>query len=366
MQRAQSAIEFLSTYSFVFLILAVSLSLLLLFASIPKSTLPLECTFYSGFSCVDASYYNTSFGSQLIVVGTDTEPGIINVSSFSAYLNYYQSANAFCVPKLITAGQNFYCVANFTVPSTLGSTYSGTFQLTAKYCTNSPSIVSILNCTTPTPITYDGAVQLQAGAYSSSFFINLPYPPYIYCVGGSLDNAYYAPISNRGIGSWTSTNSYSGGVSLQYAGCSIYENYIYCVGSNSGSESQAYYAKINSNGIVGWTLTTNAPDKINNEGCSIASGSIYCVGSDTGSGAQAYYASVSANGIGNWVATTSYPIQFQNAGCSTYRNYIYCVGSTTGTANQVYFAPIHNPGIGTWTATTSYPVQIQHCWMLNL
>jgi len=359
MQRAQSAIEFLSTYSFVFLILAVMLALLLLFASIPKSTIPFECSFYSGFNCVDTSYYNTSSGSQLIIVGTDREPGVINISAFSSYLNYYQSTNGYCVPKLLTAGQSFYCVANFTTGSTLGSTYTGTFQLVAKYCAGAPGSLSALNCTaSAASITYGGSVQLQGGAYSSGFFINLPYPPYIYCVGGSQNKAYYAPISGGGIGSWTSTNSYTGGVSLQYAGCSIYGSYIYCVGSNSGSGSQAYYAKINSNGIMGWKLTTNAPVKVNNEGCSVYSGYIYCVGSDTGAENQAYYASLSSNGIGNWIATSTYPIQFQNAGCSIYRNYIYCVGGAASPSNQVYYAPVRNPGIGTWAATTSYPVQM--------
>lgn len=200
MQRAQSAIEFLTTYSFVFLILAVSLALLLLFASIPKSTVPLECAFYSGFSCTDAAYYNTSTGSQLVVVGTDTQPGSMNVSTFNSYLNYGQSIGGYCVPKLITAGQSFYCVANFTTSANLGSTYMGTFQVGAKYCGGEPPSVSILNCSAPTSITYGGSVQLQGSAYSSSFFINLPYPPDIYCVGGAQNNAYYAPISPSGIG----------------------------------------------------------------------------------------------------------------------------------------------------------------------
>ncbi|EQD37031.1 hypothetical protein B2A_11905, partial [mine drainage metagenome] len=61
--RSQSALEFLSTYAFVFLILAVVISLLFIFASLPRSLLPSQCTFYSGFTCVQAIYtINTTAG----------------------------------------------------------------------------------------------------------------------------------------------------------------------------------------------------------------------------------------------------------------------------------------------------------------
>ena len=360
MQKAQSAIEFLSTYSFVFLILAVALALLLLFASIPKSTIPFECSFYSGFSCVDAAYYNTSSGAQLVIVGTDMQPGTVNISAFSAYLNYYQSTGGYCTPRLLAAGQSFYCVANFAGSPTLGNTYTGTFQLTAKYCAGAPGSLSSLNCTATTAITYGGAVQLQASLYSPSFFSNLPYPPDIFCIGGNNNNAYYAPISRAGVGSWTSTNSYPSGVQLQNAGCSIYGSYIYCVGSNNGQQNLAYYSPITANGIGTWTVTTNSPDKMSSAGCSVYQSHIYCVGGNSGN-EGAYYASVSSNGIGNWIYAGGYPIQFKNAGCSTYKGYIYCVGSNTGGKNQVYYAPIMSRGgIGTWTATTNYPTQLSN------
>lgn len=355
-QRAQNAIEFLTTYGFVILIISIMLSLLLIFSVIPKSTLPLQCSFYSGFNCVDAAYYNTSAGSQFVIVGTDMQPGIINISAFSAYIDYAQSQSGYCLPTIIASGQSFYCVANFSITPTTGNLYGGTFKLTAMYCANSPSSLSARNCTNTMAITYGGAMQLQSTAYNPTFFINLPYPPDIYCVGsraGSSTQAYYTHISSAGVGNWIATNSYP--IQFEDAGCSIYSDYIYCVGSLSGSQNKAYYSQVTSNGIGIWKSTTTYPAPINFAGCSTYKGYIYCIGGSGATEQNTYYAPVSSNGIGNWVAAGSYPVSLSNAGCSAYNGYIYCVGTNSGTQNQVYYAPILNPGIGTWTATTNYP-----------
>ena len=54
--------EFLMTYGYVFLIIAIVISALVAFFSIPKTTLPFSCNFYSGFTCTDAALWN--FGNN--------------------------------------------------------------------------------------------------------------------------------------------------------------------------------------------------------------------------------------------------------------------------------------------------------------
>ena len=69
---------------------------------------------------------------------------------------------------------------------------------------------------------------------------------------------YYAPVSSTGIGAWQATTSYP--VAMFEAGCSIYNGYIYCVGTISKSPyTQVYYAAISSTGIGAWTSTTSYP-----------------------------------------------------------------------------------------------------------
>lgn len=347
MPKGQTAIEFLSSYSFTFLIIAVVLFLLLLFAALPKATVPTQCTFYSGFNCADIEYYSTATGSQLVLVASNLEPGTVNVSNFSATINYLQSTSGYCTPTVSSAGQTVYCYANFTTSATLGNIYTVTFHMAANYCANAPSTNS--TCKSSSAYSYAGQARTE-GAGSNS---NLPQSPVqdIFCVGasGGSRSVYYASASSTGIGSWKSTNSIP--ISISSAGCTTYNNNIYCVGSSTGNQNTEYYTTLSSNGVGNWmTSNTNYPIHFNNAGCSTYNGYIYCAGSS--STANVYYASVSSKGIGTWKSTTSYPVTpFADAGCSIYKGYIYCVGGSTDAA---YYAPVSSAGVGTWKQTTSY------------
>ncbi len=167
--RSQSALEFLSTYAFVFLMLAIVISLLFVFASLPRSLLPSQCTFYSGFTCMQAIYtINTTagHGAELFVVAEDTQPGTVNVSSFSAYLNFHTSNAGSCEPSVATAGQKIYCIANFTATPTLASTYDGTFRMNADYCASGLNTISNESCRANSNFSYTGHITVQASKFN--------------------------------------------------------------------------------------------------------------------------------------------------------------------------------------------------------
>jgi hypothetical protein len=160
--RGQSALEFLATYAFVFLTISIVLLLLFAFSSIPKNILPTQCSFYSGFQCLDAALVvNASGVPELVVIASDSEPGVVNVSSFSAFLNYHSSKSGYCVPRVATAGEKIYCIANFTGSVTLGSVYTGTFKVIANYCANSPANITAF-CPAGSAYTYGGNIRVQA------------------------------------------------------------------------------------------------------------------------------------------------------------------------------------------------------------
>lgn len=196
---------------------------------------------------------------------------------------------------------------------------------------------------------------------------------YTFCVGTQssypLNLTYFAPLSNSGIGDWVNTTSYP--EPIYGAGCAINGNYIYCVGSStqaSSPTSNSYYAQVSSSGISNWTQTSSYPRSLYNAGCSIYNNYIYCVGGGAyNTSYYSYYAPVSNSGIGAWQATTPYPTGLYDAGCTIYDGYIYCVGdayynATRGVIFNVskielaYSAPISSKGIGKWTEVTSYPI----------
>ncbi len=170
--KGQSAIEFLSTYSFTFLIIAIVLFVLLLFASLPKATLPLECVFYSNFNCVDIAYYNLASGSQLVVRATDTQPGTVNISSFNATVDYVQSTSGYCIPNLTTAGQTVYCIANFSSSERVGNLYVGNFKIIGEYCAKFPNAAAYLNCSGSPAVTFGGTFQTEGGTVAPQIFIS--------------------------------------------------------------------------------------------------------------------------------------------------------------------------------------------------
>jgi hypothetical protein len=138
MQKGQSAIEFITTYGIALLIIAIAVGLLYSVSSFGTTILPTQCSSYGGFSCVDGAYYNYSTGSQFNVILTNTEPGLVNVSTFNAVMDNVQSTNGFCLPQISTSGNTVNCVANFSIATVPNRIYSGTFTIGANYCDNAP------------------------------------------------------------------------------------------------------------------------------------------------------------------------------------------------------------------------------------
>ncbi len=158
---------------------------------------------------------------------------------------------------------------------------------------------------------------------------------YIYCVGGAqivhpfgepkadeevfsdiaashrnTSLTYYAPVSSNGIGQWKETTTYPAVFTM--GGCSIYNNYIYCV-AGLPENHNVYYAPVSNSGIGEWLATTSVPIDMIQGGCAIHDGYIYCIGSrdPTTAGNQSWYAPILKNGsVGNWTAATPFPIPF--------------------------------------------------------
>ena len=356
-RKSQSAVEFISTYSFVFLIIAIVLFLLFLFSSIPTKILPFQCTVFSGFSCIDVIYRLMGSNSQIVVSLTDTQPGVINVGAFYAKINSVAAIGT-CTPSALLPGNVVTCTATLPLTASSGGIYSGVFNITANYCTNGVGNISNTTCSAGSSFVYAGSLTAQAQPPTTSTTT----VQYIYCVGtirvSTYNQVYYAPVSSTGVGTWSSTGNYP--VAIYRAGCSIYGGYIYCVGTTASPSNQVYYALVSSTGVGTWSSTGNYPVAMEEAGCSIYNSYIYCVGTaDTGTDNQVYYAPVSSTGIGTWSSTTGYPVMMYLAGCSINRGYIYCVGTqATAGENQVYYAPVSSTGIGTWSSTANYPVQM--------
>ena len=159
--RAQNAIEFITTYSYMLLIISLAIAVLFLFFSIPKAVIPFQCSFYTGFACTDVELLERAGGASLVVVATDTQPGTVNVSAFNAVVNNQQSAQGFCEPPQVSDGQLLYCVANFTFKPYITNIYYGTFSMRANYCTSGTFNLSTVSCAAPGNFIFGGSLRVQ-------------------------------------------------------------------------------------------------------------------------------------------------------------------------------------------------------------
>jgi len=305
--KAQSAMEYLMTYGWAILIVAVVLGALYSLGVFTGAAfLGTSCIAASGFYCANPTL--STGGVLTVTIGQATGTTLNNVYLYfvPSGANFSTSGHGISIGTL-NSGQQ----VTVSIPLTAGSPYPAAYtlgtpisgylylQFTDIYGTNEVNNIA----TVLTKVTATGS-----GGATTSTSTTIQY---IYCVGtlAASTQVYYAPVSSTGIGTWTSTTSYP--VPMVAAGCSIYNGYIYCVGRYRYS---VYYAPVSSTGIGTWTSTTSYPVGMINAGCSIYNGYIYCVGSYT-SPYAVYYAPVSSTGIGAWQATTSYPVAMQDAYC---------------------------------------------------
>lgn len=191
----------------------------------------------------------------------------------------------------------------------------------------------------------------------------------VYCLGGfdskgnDYDNAYFAPLSPSGIGTWASTTPFP--VKIDSSSCALWSATVYCVGGENATSVAAnvYQAPVTSGGIGSWSQAAAYPQTIAATSCFAYSGFLYCVGGFDITGdetASAYYASLSS-GLKSWTSTTPYPFAINSEACLVQGDYVYCVAGNEESGlpqfpvTNVYYAQLSSSGIGQWTATTQYP-----------
>lgn len=162
--KAQSAIEFLNTYSFVFIVLGVVMAMLFVLVRVPSAVMPSQCSFYGGFTCSESGYaVNAISGNTIVyVLAVDGQPGVVNISSFSANVTHVGAASGSCSPSRVVQGELAYCTAELPTAATLGSIYQGSFVIKGNYCTPKLSNSLDLNCPGSSQFVFPGSINAQA------------------------------------------------------------------------------------------------------------------------------------------------------------------------------------------------------------
>ncbi|MEM3477011.1 MAG: hypothetical protein QW045_02760, partial [Candidatus Micrarchaeaceae archaeon] len=101
----------------------------------------------------------TGNSGTLVIEALDTIPGIINLSSFTAYLGYHVSVSGHCTPSVVSSGNITFCTATFSYLPQFGTLYKGTFKAFGNYC---PKLPSNASCLQSNAFAFDGFISIQA------------------------------------------------------------------------------------------------------------------------------------------------------------------------------------------------------------
>jgi hypothetical protein len=149
--------EFLVTYGWAVLIIAVAISVVYIYFSFPQNAAPPTCSFTDGVMCNDFI-----LGSNLSTHATQIEMFIVNSQPYPikypeiyAGVSNLNSTIYSCYPNFVLPGGSILCNAKLPVNTSLGQFISGTLYFNATSCT-SPNDKTIAMCTGGSNQTYIG------------------------------------------------------------------------------------------------------------------------------------------------------------------------------------------------------------------
>lgn len=161
-KRAQSAIEYLTTYGWAILIIAIIVSILYLYIAVPSQITTNSCNFVSGASCQDFVV-----GTNAITHVTKAEFWLTNtqpdpIENPTLYVRYagQNTTPVTCLPTntLIITGGLVNCTVTLPGNATLASLVAGNLYLEATYCgLSNQSYQSTLTCKQAAQQTYTGS-----------------------------------------------------------------------------------------------------------------------------------------------------------------------------------------------------------------
>ena len=241
--KLQSAIEFLSTYGFLFVIMTAALLFIVSIITATKTTIPQQCFSYSVLNCNFVNYYiNTTAAVPYALVEyslTNAQEVPINITAFTTSIGGVNYSGG-CAPDFLYPGQQATCASNLSAfLFKAGDTINAQFAVNALVCDESISALQTPACNAN--VIYVGSFVTTATVSPVTIFSVIaargppgnalspdPVPPFL--------PAGYTPIQE---GSWTLSTP---GNIITYD----YATQYYLPGSDFGISRQPFPGQLSS------------------------------------------------------------------------------------------------------------------------
>ncbi|MDE1873638.1 MAG: hypothetical protein KGI04_00775 [Candidatus Micrarchaeota archaeon] len=230
--RSQSSIEFLTTYSFLFIILGVAISVLIFIAGTPAATIPSQCSAFAGPTCNFVYIYtNASAGYTTVTFSlTNSQPVPVNVTNTMVSYKNNNFAGA-CTPNLVYPGEGSTCTAEIGGAISLTTLVQGFYLLNAQFCNSGVYNLSNSRCTFES-VKYTGSFQAVPSRARDIIFsvAALQGPSYLQLLPfNAIKNSPTQPVNFTLVqnGGWTTNISSSGALAYAFAGNGIMTSNTY-------------------------------------------------------------------------------------------------------------------------------------------
>lgn|GEM_PF-861471 len=168
---AQSAIEYITTYSWAIVIICIVAAGLYIFISSPTQVPSNTCSFASGVSCQDVVIMaggGSAEANATTVAFIFTNAQDAPIKNPVAYVQFNnKNVSAQCTPNFVLAGGSIVCTAGLPEKLAVGSLLSGSTYLNVTYCGLSTHVHNSNNCTGGLYQTYSGSFVGHLQPFSS-------------------------------------------------------------------------------------------------------------------------------------------------------------------------------------------------------
>ncbi len=300
--KQQSAFEFITTYGWAILILAVVIAILYYFIGIPSTTVPNTCQFLFGSNCQGIVATSSASSTKMTMVITNAQNYPILNPLIKVATDSYGNLSAACVPvnQLVNPGSEIIC--NVTIPQKIspGTTITGTIYLSVYSCPSG----NMDNCQPKQLQTYKGNIITRVTLQSSDIHLTSTSTSITSSTSTSTSTTSSTSTSTSSTSSTSTTTSTSSTSTISLCppnSQSWTTNGIYSFSTPSGCGTGTVYTI---NVIGGGGGGAGAPDSSANGGANCASTSIFGPGGGGGGGGA--FASGSTSSIPSGTPFTIY------------------------------------------------------------
>ena len=166
--KLQSAIEFLTTYSFALLVLAGAVFVVFTITATTRTDTRSQCVSSGSINCNFVSFYSGSGASYSVfsVSITNSQAAQINVTGMKVSVDSV-SYSGICSPNLLMPGQQATCTAGISAGSRRNVPKNGFFSISTRLC-NMP--YSAYNASCNENVSYGGTFYTYSTPYPTTIF----------------------------------------------------------------------------------------------------------------------------------------------------------------------------------------------------